>query len=97
MSMRKASVLEMATAAYELDAAVKRGVLHRVEGRLTIMGEDLENVLQRFEGQEIVLDCGVAQRRAPGRSARVPHVRARIFRPGMPALPRCAHAAARTR
>ncbi len=55
MSMRKASVLDMATAAYELDAAVKRGVLYRVEGRLTIMGEDLENVLQRFEGQEIVL------------------------------------------
>jgi hypothetical protein len=55
MSMRKASVLDMATAAYELDAAVKRGVLQRVEGRLTIMGEDLENVLQRFEGQEIVL------------------------------------------
>jgi hypothetical protein len=54
MSMRKASVLEMATAAYELDAAVKRGVLYRVEGRLTIMGEDVENVLQRFEGQEIV-------------------------------------------
>ena len=55
MSMRKASVLEMATAAYELDAAVKRGILHRAEGRLTIMGEDLESVLQRFEGQEIVL------------------------------------------
>ncbi|HTP07129.1 MAG TPA: hypothetical protein VMP08_02680 [Anaerolineae bacterium] len=55
MSMRKATVLDMATAAYELDAAVKRGVLQRVEGRLTIMGEDLENVLKRFEGQEIVL------------------------------------------
>jgi hypothetical protein len=55
MSMRKASVLEMATAAYELDAAVKRGVLHRVEGKLTIMGEDLSEVLKRFEGQEIVI------------------------------------------
>ena len=55
MSMRKASVLDMATAAYELDAAVKRGVLVRVEGRLTIMGEDLDNVLKRFEGQEIVI------------------------------------------
>jgi len=52
MSMRKASVLDMATAAYELDAAVKRGVLQRVEGRLTIMGEDLENVLKRFEGRK---------------------------------------------
>ena len=55
MSLRKASVLELATAAYELDAAVKRGVLHRVDGRLTIMGEDLDSVLQRFEGQEIVI------------------------------------------
>ncbi len=55
MSMRKASVLELATAAYELDAAVKRGILHRVDGRLTVMGEDLENILNRFEGQEIVL------------------------------------------
>ena len=55
MSMRKANVLDMATAAYEMDAAVKRGVLQRVEGRLTIMGEDLDSVLKRFEGQEIVL------------------------------------------
>ena len=55
MSLRKASVLEMATAAYELDAAVKRGILQRVEGRWTIMGDDLDAVLNRFEGQEIVL------------------------------------------
>ena len=55
MSLRKASVLEMATSAYELDAAVKRGILLRVDGRFTIMGEDLDSVLQRFEGQEIVL------------------------------------------
>ena len=55
MSLRKASVLDMATAAYELDAAVKRGILHRVDGRWMIMGEDLDGVLQRFEGQEIVL------------------------------------------
>ena len=55
MSMRKATVLDMATAAYELDAAVKRGVLHRVEGKLAIMGEDVDSVLRRFEGQEIVL------------------------------------------
>jgi hypothetical protein len=55
MSLRKASVLDMATAAYEMDAAVKRGILHRSEGRLMIMGEDLESILKRFEGQEIVL------------------------------------------
>ncbi len=55
MTMRKASVLELATAAYELDAAVKRGLLHRADGKLMIMGEDVESILQRFEGQEIVL------------------------------------------
>ncbi len=55
MSMRKATVLDMATAAFELDAAVKRGVLHRVEGRLAIMGEDVDSILKRYEGQEIVL------------------------------------------
>ena len=55
MSLRKASVLELATAAYELDAAVKRGVLQRDNGRLLIMGEDVLEVLKRFEGQEIVL------------------------------------------
>ena len=55
MSLRKASVLDMATAAYELDAAVKRGILQKVEGRWTIMGDELDTVLQRFEGQEIVL------------------------------------------
>jgi hypothetical protein len=55
MSLRKASVLELATAAYELDAAVKRGTLHRDNERLMIMGEDVLDVLKRFEGQEIVL------------------------------------------
>ena len=55
MSLRKASVLELATAAYELDAAVKRGLLHRDDERLLIMGEDVLEVLKRFEGQEIVL------------------------------------------
>ena len=55
MSLRKASVLELATAAYELDAAVKRGILQRDNERLLIMGEDVLEVLKRFEGQEIVL------------------------------------------
>lgn len=55
MSLRKASVLDMATAAYELDASVKRGTLHKTDGRWMIMGDDLDNILKRFEGQEIVL------------------------------------------
>ncbi len=55
MSLRKASVLELATAAYELDATVKRGILRKVDGRWTVMGDDIENWLKAFDGQEVVL------------------------------------------
>ena len=41
MSLRKATVLEMASAAYDMDASVKRGVLLRdAGGHWTIGGED---------------------------------------------------------
>ena len=55
MSLRKAIVLELASAAFEMDAAVKRGVLLKVDGRWTITGEDLEAWLDHFSGQDIVL------------------------------------------
>ncbi len=55
MSLRKATVLEMASAAYEMDAAVKRGILHKIDGRWTIMGDDLDEWLDHFNEQEIVL------------------------------------------
>ncbi len=55
MSLRKATVLEMATAAYELDASVRRGVLRKVGGKWTVMGDDLDNWLNKFDGQEVVL------------------------------------------
>ena len=55
MSLRKASVLEMATAAYELDASVKRGTLKQIDGHWTVMGDDLDNWLRPFDGQEVVL------------------------------------------
>jgi hypothetical protein len=55
MSLRKATVLEMATAAYELDASVRRGVLRKVDGKWTVMGDDLDNWLNKFDGQEVVL------------------------------------------
>jgi hypothetical protein len=56
MSLRKAIVLELASAAYEMDAAVKRGVLLKAEnGRWTIADEDLDAWLEPFAGQEIVL------------------------------------------
>lgn len=55
MSLRKASVLEMATAAYELDASVRRGLLKKIDGRWTVRGDDLDTWLQDFDGQEVVL------------------------------------------
>ena len=55
MSLRKASVLEMATAAYELDAQVRRGILRKVDGQWTVLGDSLDNWLSKFEGQEVVL------------------------------------------
>ena len=56
MSLRKATVLEMASAAYDMDASVKRGVLLKTDdGRWTMMGEDLDAWLDHFAGQEIVL------------------------------------------
>ena len=56
MSLRKATVLEMASAAYDMDASVKRGVLLKDEdGRWTIAGEDLTEWLDHFAAQEIVL------------------------------------------
>ncbi len=56
MSVRKASVLELATAAYDLDASVTRGHLFRSpDGAWMVSGVDLAAWLSKFEGQEIVL------------------------------------------
>jgi hypothetical protein len=56
MSLRKATVLEMASAAYDMDASVKRGVLLKDDdGRWTIGDEDLTEWLDHFDAQEIVL------------------------------------------
>ena len=55
MSLRKAAVLDLATAAYEVDADVKRGALKKVDGRWTVADHELNQVLDRFEGQEVVL------------------------------------------
>lgn len=55
MSLRKASVLEMATAAYELDASVRRGPLRKIDGQWTVLGESLDNWLNKLDGQEVVL------------------------------------------
>lgn len=56
MSIRKASVLELATHAYELDAGVLRGVLGRSQdGSWTIDGIALDKWLAPFTGQSVVL------------------------------------------
>ncbi len=56
MSIRKASVLELATAAYDLDASVARGRLaRRSDGTWAIDGRAIHEWLARYEGQEIVL------------------------------------------
>jgi len=56
MSVRKASVLELATAAYDLDASVMRGRLIRSpDGSWTITGVGIDGWLAKYEGQEIVL------------------------------------------
>ena len=56
MSVRKASVLELATAAYDLDASVIRGRLVKSpDGNWTITGVVIGDWLAKYEGQEIVL------------------------------------------
>jgi hypothetical protein len=56
MSVRKASVLELATAAYDLDASVIRGRLVKSpDGSWTITGVVIGDWLAKYEGQEIVL------------------------------------------
>jgi len=56
MSIRKATVLELATHAYELDAGVLRGVLAKNEdGSWTIDGISIEEWLTPYKGQSLVL------------------------------------------
>lgn len=56
MSIRKASVLELATHAYELDAGVLRGVLEKdQDGSWTIDGIALETWLSSYRDQSVVL------------------------------------------
>ncbi len=54
---RKASIRELATAAYELDSGVVKGRLHRSaeDGRWMVGGAKLNEWLTRYDGQEIVL------------------------------------------
>jgi hypothetical protein len=56
MSIRKATVLELATYAYELEAGVLRGVLEKDEnGAWTIDGTAIDEWLASYQGQSMVV------------------------------------------
>ena len=56
MSIRKASVLELATHAYELGAGVMRGMLEKNQaGSWTIDGIAIDEWLSTYKGQSLVL------------------------------------------
>jgi hypothetical protein len=55
MSLRKAAVLDLASAAYEVDANVKRGALQKIDGRWVVDGQNLDDMLDRFTNQEVVM------------------------------------------
>lgn len=56
MSLRKASILKLASAAYEMELQVLRGELERgVSGQLQVNQRSLADWLQDMEGQEVVL------------------------------------------
>lgn len=56
MSMRKASILKLASAAYEMGLQVLRGPLERgADGQLRVNQRNLADWLRDYEGQEVVL------------------------------------------
>lgn len=55
MSLRKAAVLDLASAAYEVDAEVKRGILKKADGRWAVADQEMSEWLDRFEGHEVVV------------------------------------------
>ena len=56
-AQRKASIRELASAAYELDSGVVEGRLHRSvdDGRWMVDSEKLNEWLSGYDGQEVVL------------------------------------------
>lgn len=67
MSLRKASILKLGTAAYEMGLQVLRGELARdQDGQLEINQHRLAEWLRDFEGQEVVLiAASLADEREP--------------------------------
>jgi hypothetical protein len=54
-SARKASLRELASAAYELDASVTQGVLRREGDRWMVGDETLDAFLESFDGDEVTM------------------------------------------
>ena len=66
MSVRKASVLELATYAYELEAGVLRGLLDRdADGKWTVDGVSVDEWLGAYRGQPVVLIAASLQDERP--------------------------------
>lgn len=56
---RRAAILKLASAAYEMDLGVLNGVLKRDgSGRWQLSGRDIDGWLAKHEGEEIVLVLG---------------------------------------
>jgi hypothetical protein len=56
MSLRKASILKLASSAFEMDLQVLRGELERgADGQLTVNRRNLADWLRDLQGKEIVL------------------------------------------
>ncbi len=56
MGLRRASIRELITAAYELDGHTLQGVIRRdAEGHWFIGSQALDEMLQRYEGHEVAL------------------------------------------
>lgn len=67
MSLRKASILKLGTAAYEMGLQVLRGELEKGhDGQLVVNQQRLADWLRDFEGQEVVLiAASLADEREP--------------------------------
>ena len=58
-AIRRAAILRLATAAYEMELDVMNGVVSRKEdGQWLIGRHDLEELLASYEGEELVLILG---------------------------------------
>lgn len=59
-AIRRAAILKLASAAYEMKLDVMNGQIHQTEdGRWHIGGHDLNSFLERHRGEELVMVLGL--------------------------------------